>query len=327
MKLSIIIPIYNSASFIGHCLDSILTQKNSDIEIILVDDGSIDASLQICKEYAIKDNRICVLHQFNQGVNVARQKGYDIANGEYLMFVDSDDILPENAIEKLMDYAMQGFDVVRGNYCIVNSKGEETKQNSAIGYYTGEEYSNLLQKGQTPPFLWGGVYRKKVIDRSFFDYVIEYDLRIGEDYVMNLFISMNVVKVKLISDVVYLYIQNEGSVMHQKVFGREYASRIDDCITKYYKFPSEFSKKLFELNQIKGAISREFVPEMPFSYSDYKRIKKYISNKKNENIIREYHNRKQLLFIKYFVLFFIYTRIFCFLYVHLKSNYFKRDII
>ena len=62
MKLSIFIPKYNSASFIGHCLDSILTQKNSDIEIILVDDGSIDASLQICKEYAKKDNRIRVLH-------------------------------------------------------------------------------------------------------------------------------------------------------------------------------------------------------------------------------------------------------------------------
>lgn len=89
--LSIIVPVFNVGSYLKPCLDSIIHQEYTDLEIILIDDGSTDQSGQICDEYALKDTRIVVVHQKNQGVSVARNVGLDMARGEYITFVDADD--------------------------------------------------------------------------------------------------------------------------------------------------------------------------------------------------------------------------------------------
>ena len=91
MIVSIVVPIYNTAQFLRACLDSIISQSYEDFECILVDDGSVDESLEICKEYAHRDPRFVVIHQDNLGVSSARNKGIKIARGEYLAFIDSDD--------------------------------------------------------------------------------------------------------------------------------------------------------------------------------------------------------------------------------------------
>lgn len=102
-KISIIIPVYQVEKYIKRCLDSILSQTYSNLEIILIDDGSRDMSGKICDEYAIKDSRIKVIHQDNAGVSVARNKGLDICTGDYVTFVDSDDFLEPFMYEKMME--------------------------------------------------------------------------------------------------------------------------------------------------------------------------------------------------------------------------------
>ena len=95
-KVSVIIPVYNVEKYLRECLDSVVNQTLKDIQIILIDDGSTDSSLGICKEYAQKDNRIKIIEQKNQGAGAARNRGMSEAKGDYLYFLDSDDFLELN---------------------------------------------------------------------------------------------------------------------------------------------------------------------------------------------------------------------------------------
>lgn len=101
--ISVIVPVYKVEPYLRQCIDSILAQTYTDFELILVDDGSPDNCGAICDEYAEKDNRVVVIHQQNAGVSAARNAGIDIAKGEYLSFVDSDDMIAETYLEKLLD--------------------------------------------------------------------------------------------------------------------------------------------------------------------------------------------------------------------------------
>lgn len=100
-KISIIVPIYNLERYLKECIESILNQSYKNIEVILIDDGSTDRSLKICKDFEIKDKRILVIHQENSGVSVARNTGIKYASGEWIMFVDPDDYLDENIVTEL----------------------------------------------------------------------------------------------------------------------------------------------------------------------------------------------------------------------------------
>ena len=104
-KISIIIPVYNVEKYLRECLDSVVNQTFSDLEIICVDDGSTDSSGAILEEYAAKDSRFVVLHQSNAGQSTARNKGLDIVSGEYILFVDSDDKIALDTIEKTYEAA------------------------------------------------------------------------------------------------------------------------------------------------------------------------------------------------------------------------------
>lgn len=125
MKLSIIVPIYNVASYLRKCVDSLLTQDYSDYEIILVDDGSPDVCPQICDEYDAKYDNIRVVHRENGGLSAARNSGIDVAQGEYVMFVDSDDYLVPNVLGKLIRIMEEKkLDVLRYNYQNINEQYE-----------------------------------------------------------------------------------------------------------------------------------------------------------------------------------------------------------
>ena len=99
--ISVIVPIYKVEKYLSKCIESIIAQEYSNIEIILVDDGSPDNCGKICNDYAIKDNRIKVIHKENGGLSSARNAGIDIAQGEYIGFVDSDDTIEPYMYEKL----------------------------------------------------------------------------------------------------------------------------------------------------------------------------------------------------------------------------------
>ena len=106
-KVSIIVPVYNVEKYLKRCLDSLVNQTLKDIEIICVNDGSTDGSLAILNEYVRNDDRIVVINQENSGQSVARNRGIDVAKGEYLGFVDSDDWVSEDYFERLHNSAIQ----------------------------------------------------------------------------------------------------------------------------------------------------------------------------------------------------------------------------
>lgn len=112
-KLSVIVPVYRAEAFLPQCIDSILSQTMTDLELILVDDGSPDQSGAICDRYAAVDPRVRVIHQKNQGVSAARNAGLDLVKGTFVTFVDSDDYLEPNMYEVMLDTADQyGCDLV-----------------------------------------------------------------------------------------------------------------------------------------------------------------------------------------------------------------------
>lgn len=105
--VSVIVPIFNTEQFLCRCLDSIITQSYSNLEIILVDDGSTDNSGLICDEYSAKDKRIKVIHQSNMGILPSRKNGIEVSTGEYIQFVDSDDWIERDAVETLLNKAIE----------------------------------------------------------------------------------------------------------------------------------------------------------------------------------------------------------------------------
>lgn len=107
MLFSIIVPVYNVEKYLVRCIESVINQTFKDFECILIDDGSLDNSGNICDEYSLKDSRIVVVHQNNAGVSAARNTGLNIAKGEYICFCDSDDWLEDSLLEQLSFYCQK----------------------------------------------------------------------------------------------------------------------------------------------------------------------------------------------------------------------------
>lgn len=137
-EISIIVPVYNVEKYIRRCIDSLITQTFKSIEIILIDDGSKDTSGAICDEYALKDERVKVIHKENGGVSSARNVGLDNATGTYIMFCDPDDYVDPTWCEKLYNSIIKrGFYSACG-YAIVNGEGERNLAGEAPHFsYTG----------------------------------------------------------------------------------------------------------------------------------------------------------------------------------------------
>ena len=105
--VSVIVPVYNVKNYLGRCVDSILSQTYSNLEVILVDDGASDGSGRICDDYAARDSRVRVIHKENGGLSSARNAGIDVARGVWLEFVDSDDWIEPDAVENMLSLALE----------------------------------------------------------------------------------------------------------------------------------------------------------------------------------------------------------------------------
>ena len=139
-KLSIIVPVYKVEKYIHKCVDSILTQTFTDFELILVDDGSPDNSGIICDEYEVLDNRIKVIHKKNGGLSSARNAGLDVAKGDYIAFIDSDDYITADMFETMLDVAIKNnADMVKCGFKEFNEKGTITK---TVGFEKQEVLDN-----------------------------------------------------------------------------------------------------------------------------------------------------------------------------------------
>lgn len=173
-KISIIIPVYQVEKYICRCIDSVLSQTYSNLEIILIDDGSKDMSGKLCDEYAIKDSRVKVIHQENSGVSVARNKGIDVCTGDYVTFVDSDDYLETFMYEKMIKKAeFYNCDVVMCD-CVKDDGIEQIPYSHDIreGFYDYDQlkeeyYPHLLmmENIEYPPTIsnWVLLFKREMV--------------------------------------------------------------------------------------------------------------------------------------------------------------------
>lgn len=172
--VSVVVPVYNAVKYLEECLDSIVGQSYKDLEIILVDDGSVDGSSEICDDYAKKDSRIRVFHQENQGAATARKNGIECASGKFLCFVDSDDVIKERMIEALVEQ-IQGCDLVCSGCICYTPEGKEYHRYDAFpeGVYSKKDelkyllsnmitYQNRFEDGFLP-FLVNKMYRTSIV--------------------------------------------------------------------------------------------------------------------------------------------------------------------
>ena len=233
--ISVIYPVYNVEKYLERSLQSILNQDFADFEIIAVNDGSSDGSLEILKKYAAQDTRIRVFDQENQGVAKTRFEALKTAKGEFVCFIDSDDVLPNDALSVLYKSLIANdADVAEGNYCKVFPNGDVTNyvfpENAVI---SATENLDLLFSGRVLYSLWAKLYKKEL-----FEEVELKDFVFLEDVCLAIQAVSKAKKVALVNCCVYQYVQRESSAVHSHFYDKasadHYYSRvwITDFITK-----------------------------------------------------------------------------------------------
>ena len=213
MQLSIIVPVYNAERYLKASVNSILSQTFSDFELILVDDGSADKSGFICNELAGSDNRIRVLHKENSGVSDARNAGLDAAVGDYIGWVDSDDIIEPDMFEKLMHTALtENADIVQCEHDRVDKIADEHKAFTYRKISSREliDTQYTLSSGRKTNFLalWSKVFRRELFAGLRFP-----SGRTHEDHALMCRIVMNAKSIFVSEQVLYHYIKRDGSII------------------------------------------------------------------------------------------------------------------
>ena len=166
ISVSVIVPVYNAERYLERCVNSIFAQTFTDYELILVDDGSTDDSGKMCDDYARSNPQVCVIHQTNQGVSAARQKGLDAASGQYVIFADPDDWVEPTMLEELQEAAINNdADVVICDFWINNSEvtGDRKYQNPRA--LSSDSVLRQLILGELHGFTWNKLYRSSCLKK------------------------------------------------------------------------------------------------------------------------------------------------------------------
>lgn len=248
MKITIVIPVYNGAEYLDSCIKSCVSQSYKDIEILLINDGSTDASEDIIESYEKKDSRVRHITQSNQGLVRSRKNGVKNTNTEFFVFLDADDILELTAIEKLVaEQKKTQSDIVFANFMTEFANGScLAYSNNAFynNYEASVVMSNILKKNIAPT-IWG-----KLISKSLFMRINVPDyITIGEDAMaISQLLYLNP-RISAIEENIYHYIQRDGSMVnttnkhknHKRlVFMKEYK----DMILNQYGQSSEMEQNL-----------------------------------------------------------------------------------
>ena len=228
--LSVIVPVYNTGRYLERCMDSLIKQSYKNLEIILIDDGSTDDSPSVCDMYAKKMNRVRVLHKENAGLGFARNSGLDMANGEYVAFLDSDDYVAEDMYSVLMTECIHSkTDAAFCDYSIVKNEGThvEIHSNLGAGMYTGKQIL-MAMLGAAPESekdfdmdmsVWKAVYSRKHIESAGLRFPSERKV-ICEDLMFNLQFLQKAENISYIKNCLYCYCENEGSLTHRYIPNR-----------------------------------------------------------------------------------------------------------
>ena len=235
-KISVIMPVYNAEKSLSRSVESVLSQSYENLELILVDDGSRDDSLRICREYEQADPRVQVISQKNAGPAAARNAALNAMQGEYVLFVDSDDLLSPDACLKMKE-TMENHDLVIGHYYF-----ELGKVVSERGLLKGErtltEQEFLMELIKKPgsfyfSALWNKMYRAEIIRSQHlcFDSFLSW----GEDFAFNMQYNHAVKSVALLDMPVYRYVKNTGSTSLRSLIHIFHSCKIKYKLYQYFK--------------------------------------------------------------------------------------------
>lgn len=213
--ISIIVPAYNAESFLRICLDSILKQTFTDFEVIVVDDGSIDNTKLIIREYQELDYRILGIYKENGGVTSARNAGVQFSKGKYLFFLDSDDYIPSSALNDLFQVAEnESSDIVFGLFALIENQKCKIYHVNDFGQISKLEYLKLLCTGRAPWQLCSKLFRRELYQVE--NLMIPQSLAVGEDALALFQLVLHAQKISMVNKTVYYYVQRSNSVMHTK---------------------------------------------------------------------------------------------------------------
>lgn len=212
MKISVVIPVYNTEKQVGRCIDSIRAQIYPDWELVLVDDGSTDGSLTVLREYEKKDSRITVIHQNNAGPGLARNTGIEHASGDYLVFVDSDDVIKPDYFEKL---SKQTADIVFIDIDQVDEKFAVLQQEHMSDYQSLSK-DDFIRGQMTGKILWGGVRKAAKLSLIKNNGILFSEHKIGEEAIYSFLLMHYASSFSFIKGSVYEYVNRFDSQSHQK---------------------------------------------------------------------------------------------------------------
>ncbi|NCD70743.1 glycosyltransferase family 2 protein [Mucilaginibacter agri] len=266
-KLSVIIPVYNAQAFLEKCIESVLTQSFTDFELILVNDGSVDASGQICNSFAAKDHRVNVIHQKNQGVSNARNNGLNNACGQYVAFIDSDDWVEP-------DFFQAYFDELKNNPTQLMYQGFTNDFHDRVSYlhlphkrYRDESITEALYEVEFRECLGGAcnkLFEKKIIEENKirFDPQISY----GEDKIFTLQYCLNINSITLLDCCYYHYNRAQDTSLSNT---HHSSKKLEILLEIEHKLFNRINEKYFNEKFLK-AINGRYV-----SFSKYALISMY----------------------------------------------------
>lgn len=289
--LSVIIPAYNVEHYLENCLNSVLNQSYSNIEILLVDDGSTDNTGKIADHYQeVYSDRLKAIHTENRGVTMARFEGFNASSGEWIGFTDSDDEIEPDMYERLIDNAVK-YDVEIshcGHKTIVNG-GErihEFYNTGRLEIQNKREGMKSLLNGQFEPSLWTKLYRRDLLSRVVQDKVINTSIKYNEDILMNYYLFKLAERTVLEDFCGYHYLARDDSAT-RKEFQKE---KVLDPVKVRRQILDDASKEfkdIAERNYLTACMNAyEALYNHPEFVEDYKKLKK---------ILNDNHDKWQLL--------------------------------
>lgn len=223
-KLSIIVPVYQAESYLRKCIDSILNQTMSDFELILIDDGSKDRSGEICDEYALQDKRIRVIHKNNEGQATARNNGITAAQGQYIGFVDNDDMIRPDMFELLVHNIENiNADISACSFIQENEDGTIVSKNHTskkMILSNREGVKEFLTRTKLDIYIWTKIYRKSFLE----NHAIRFEAgKTDEDFLFN-FEAFKHAKLTIVEDVPkYIYFHRESSA--SRIYPKEHLEK------------------------------------------------------------------------------------------------------
>ena len=253
MKYSVIIPVYNSEKTIKRCIESIALQNRGDVEIIIINDGSTDESDNICRALQNEHSNLIYIQKENGGVSSARNEGLSAANGEFVMFVDSDDYIDEKSFEIIDKYTKSNADFYQFGFSIVANKiVKETREFSECVAESSKEKEAFISEGVVTRSInspWAKIFRREIIEEKNLRFCEE--LSTGEDLTFVFTFLLYTKKIERLTDKIYF-----ADIGNEESLSRRYREKLSEqLIGVYDNMVSALQKSKLESNQINNSLA------------------------------------------------------------------------